>query len=115
MNLFWIFPRWAEGEAARGVSSHGEIETMRSFCGSGCRPAGMMLGMNPLRPGDSRTLTVVLSESDWRALRNVEPDAVGWLHERIQERLGRPESRIKPAGRPSGAPSSGAGWGEDLY
>jgi hypothetical protein len=34
----------------------------------------------------SRTLTVVLSESDWQALRAVEPDAVGWLQERIRER-----------------------------
>ena len=29
----------------------------------------------------SRTLTVVLSETDWRALRAVEPDAVGWLQQ----------------------------------
>ncbi len=35
----------------------------------------------------TRTLTVVLRESDWRALRAAEPDAIGWLHARIQERL----------------------------
>ena len=88
---------------------------MRSFCGSARLPPGMISIMIPPRAIDSRTLTVVLSESDWRALRDVEPDAVGWLHGRIQERLGRPESSVKPAGRASGAASSGAGWGEDLY
>ena len=75
--------------------------------------------MSHLRPANSRALTVVLSESDWRALREVEPDAVGWLHERIRERLGTRSSDVKPAGRPGGAPpssaASGAGWGEDLY
>jgi hypothetical protein len=35
----------------------------------------------------TRTLTVVLPESDWRALRTVEPDAVGWLQLQIRERL----------------------------
>jgi hypothetical protein len=38
-------------------------------------------------------LTVVLNESDWRAFRAVEPDAIGWLHERIQERLGARSSQ----------------------
>jgi hypothetical protein len=37
---------------------------------------------------ETRTLTVVLPESEWRALRSVEPDAIGWLQERIRERLG---------------------------
>ena len=63
----------------------------------------------------SRTLTVVLSESDWRALREVEPDAVGWLQERIRERLGTTDSPDqKPAAshRSTGNP---AGWGEDVY
>jgi hypothetical protein len=36
----------------------------------------------------TRTLTIVLPESEWHALRNVEPDAIGWLQERIRERLG---------------------------
>ena len=60
----------------------------------------------------SRTLTVVLSESDWQALRAVEPDAVGWLHERIRERLGSVAPDEKPA-----APlrQSVSGWSEDVY
>ena len=62
----------------------------------------------------SRTLTVVLSESDWRALREVEPDAVGWLHERIRERLGTaaPDQKPVTSHRPT---SSSSGWGEDVY
>ena len=105
-----MFVRRPKGKAACPVSSHVEIEAIRSFCGTAGPAPGMILVMIPPRPNDSRTLTVVLSESDWRALRVVEPDAVGWLHERIQERLGRPESDVKPVGRPSGS-----GWGEDLY
>ena len=35
----------------------------------------------------TRTLALVLPESDWRALREVEPDAVKWLQARIRERL----------------------------
>ena len=46
----------------------------------------------------SRTLTVVLPESDWQALRAVEPDAVGWLHERIRERLGAAAPEPAPVG-----------------
>ncbi len=35
----------------------------------------------------TRSLTIVLPESDWKALRTAEPDAIGWLHARIRERL----------------------------
>jgi hypothetical protein len=67
----------------------------------------------------SRTLTVVLSESEWQALRAVEPDAVGWLQERIRERLGT--AAPGPAGndeKPAAshrAPASASGWGEDVF
>ena len=62
----------------------------------------------------SRTLTVVLPESDWQALRAVEPDAVGWLHERIRERLGAtaPAQTAPASQRPADAP---AGWDQDQY
>ena len=60
----------------------------------------------------SRTLTVVLSETDWQALRSVEPDAVGWLQQRIRERIGTPAPDQKPAAT---RPANQAGWGEDLY
>lgn len=36
---------------------------------------------------DTRTLTVVLPEADWRALRQAEPDAVAWIHQQIRTRL----------------------------
>jgi hypothetical protein len=62
----------------------------------------------------SRTLTVVLSESDWRALREVEPDAVGWLQERIRERLGTAAPDQQPVTSHRLATSS-SGWGEDVY
>ena len=36
----------------------------------------------------TRTLTIVLPESDWKALRTAEPDAIGWLQAQIRRRLG---------------------------
>ncbi len=36
----------------------------------------------------TRTLTIVLPESDWQALRTAEPDAIGWLQAQIRRRLG---------------------------
>jgi hypothetical protein len=35
----------------------------------------------------TRTLTLVLPESDWKALRAAEPDAIGWLRAQIEQRL----------------------------
>jgi hypothetical protein len=61
----------------------------------------------------SRTLTVVLSESDWQALRAVEPDAVGWLQERIRERLGSVTHDEKSAA-PHRDPTP-SGWDEDVF
>ena len=46
----------------------------------------------------SRTLTLVLSENDWRALRDAEPDAVAWLQQQIRNRLATPQV---PLARPS--------------
>lgn len=43
--------------------------------------------MNEYKGSVTRTLTIVLPEPEWRALRHAEPDAIGWLHERIRERL----------------------------
>jgi hypothetical protein len=61
----------------------------------------------------TRTLTIVLPESDWRALRTVEPDAIGWLQERIRERLDSPG----PARRfdTPAVPTSESWWGDDEY
>ena len=56
----------------------------------------------------TRTLTLVLPESEWRALREAEPDSVGWLQARIRERLSP-----SPAAKPSAAPSEA--WAGDDY
>ena len=48
----------------------------------------------------TRTLTIELPESDWAALRSVEPDAIGWLQGRIRERLrGVGRRRTRPSFR----------------
>jgi hypothetical protein len=35
----------------------------------------------------TRSLTLVLTEEEWRALRDAEPDAVGWLQRQVRARL----------------------------
>jgi len=73
--------------------------------------------MTHLRTPSSRSLTVVLSESEWRALRDVEPDAVGWLQDRIRERLGSAgPSDVKASGMkfPTVATEESC-WGDDEY
>ena len=64
----------------------------------------------------TRTLTIELPESEWAALRSVEPDAIGWLQGRIRERL-RASGGAEPSGRfePASRPSSHAFWGADEY
>ncbi|MGH9370017.1 MAG: hypothetical protein ACRD15_00630 [Vicinamibacterales bacterium] len=73
--------------------------------------------MSHLRTPSSRTLTVVLSETEWRALREVEPDAVGWLQDRIRERLGTVgHAEAKANGTPVPTAATAAScWGDDEY
>ena len=47
----------------------------------------------------TRTLTLVLQESEWRALRDVEPDAVAWLQSQIRSRLAADDA-TRPTPRP---------------
>jgi hypothetical protein len=56
----------------------------------------------------TRTLTLVLPESEWRALRDAEPDAVAWLHSQIRNRLLPGEER-----RPQTIRSNDAAWDEE--
>ena len=42
---------------------------------------------------ETRTLTIVLPEAEWRALRAQEPDAIGWLQAQIKSRLEDPSSK----------------------
>jgi hypothetical protein len=63
----------------------------------------------------TRSLTIVLPESQWHALRSVEPDAVGWLQECIRERLSAQSGTSRRQQEP--APRSGpeSYWGGDEY
>jgi hypothetical protein len=60
----------------------------------------------------TRTLTIVLPESDWRALRAAEPDAVAWLQARIRERLASESGSASYAASTS---VSSDNWAEDEY
>ena len=44
----------------------------------------------------TRTLTIVLPESEWQALRTAEPDAIGWLQAQIRRRLGPADNEPAP-------------------
>lgn len=60
---------------------------------------------------DTRPLTLVLSEAEWRALRTVEADPVGWLKLQVRRRLsgesdGREEGRPAANEAPSGSASA---------
>jgi hypothetical protein len=62
----------------------------------------------------TRTLTIVLPESDWHALRAAEPDAVGWLQARIRERLATTGAATREYA-PADAKTSESFWGDDDY
>ncbi|HEY2934712.1 MAG TPA: hypothetical protein VGK99_23510 [Acidobacteriota bacterium] len=36
---------------------------------------------------NQRIITITLSESDWRAFLNIQPQPVAWLKEKIREQL----------------------------
>lgn len=44
----------------------------------------------------TRSLTLVLPEEEWRALRDAEPDALGWLQTQIRNRLSSVRQEQKP-------------------
>jgi hypothetical protein len=72
--------------------------------------------MTHLRTPSSRTLTVVLTETEWRALREVEPDAVGWLQQQIRDRLGAAASSEAQLNGPfPSAETASTCWGDDEY
>ncbi len=56
----------------------------------------------------TRTLTIVLPESEWQALRTAEPDAIGWLQKQIRQRLGDQSNA-------DGRSSSSSSWADDDY
>ena len=76
---------------------------MCNFCGTGTEGSAIIRPMVNFSGAPTRTLTLVLAEADWRALRAAEPDAVAWLHSQIRERLASQSADSSPFG---GAPAS---------
>ena len=67
-------------------STHGSDE-ISMLATHNARPYHRLMLPSELTQDHTRTLTLVLRESEWRALRDVEPDAVGWLQLQIRHRL----------------------------
>jgi hypothetical protein len=72
----------------------------------------------------TRTLTLVLPEDDWKALRAAEPDAIGWLRAQIQNRLAEadgdtqsvPSAPWSSRSNPASTSTAETWWGnEDEY
>lgn len=71
--------------------------------------------MTHLESTATRTLTIVLPEDDWRALRAAEPDAIAWLQARIRERLAATDSTAVGGYSPPTTPAADSWWGNDEY
>ena len=63
----------------------------------------------------TRTLTLVLPEADWKALRAAEPDAIGWLRAQIENRLAAPAAPSLRSSQASGTPAGSWRSNEDEY
>ncbi len=64
----------------------------------------------------TRTLTLVLPESDWKALRAAEPDAIGWLRTQIQNRLSGASAPWSSRANPDAVGPADSFWSnEDEY
>ena len=61
----------------------------------------------------TRTLTLVLPEEDWKALRAAEPDAIGWLRAQIQNRLAEPAAPWSSRSNPASAGAGESWWGNE--
>jgi hypothetical protein len=81
---------------------------------SGCSALVTFRSMMSSESTNTRTLTIVLPESDWRALRTAEPDAIGWIQQRIRERLALPDAPARRYDPPSAA-TADSWWGDDDY
>lgn len=66
-----------------------------------------------IEPRPTRTLTLVIQESDWHALRAAEPDAIGWLHSCIRERLATTGVASASRYAPPSAATADSWWGND--
>jgi hypothetical protein len=96
-----------------GRSSAAGIDSIRKLCAThGSRVSYDASIMNP-EANPTRTLTLVLPEADWKALREAEPDAIGWLRAQIQNRLATSGT---PWSNPSATSTAESWWGnEDEY
>lgn len=73
------------------------MAAMTFLCSFGRRCGAYDRRMLPTEITDTKILTLELPEADWRALRTIEPDAVGWLQTQIRTRLsGAPPRRPSP-------------------
>jgi hypothetical protein len=80
------------------------------------RPFPIMRSMINAESNPTRTLTLVLPEADWKALRAAEPDAIGWLRAQIQNRLAVPSAPWSSRSNPTSATTAESWWGnEDEY
>ena len=59
----------------------------------------------------TRTLTIVLPEAEWQALRTAEPDAIGWLQAQIRQRLGEKT----PSNRGASGSTTSESYADDDY
>jgi len=88
------------------------IDSIRKLCAThGTRVTYDASIMNP-ESNPTRTLTLVLPEADWKALREAEPDAIGWLRTQIQNRLATSGAAWSA---PSGASTAESWLNEDEY
>ena len=91
------------------------MQPMRNFCATRLSRDHTLGAMTKLDAREvTRTLTIVLPEAEWHALRNVEPDAIGWLQQRIRERLGS-QSKSPLSLEPSSKSTSDSYRGGDEY
>ena len=102
--------RGAHGYPMRAAHCRHE-KTLRDAPGRPLYHAAMING----QPVSTRTLTLVLPEADWRALREAEPDAIAWLHARIRERLAAPEPPPLTGRHIPSAATADNWWGNDDY
>jgi len=72
---------------------------MRKLCATWMVRRPIITSMLSTETPYTRTLTLVLQESEWRALRDVEPDAVAWLQSQIRSRLAADDA-TRPTPRP---------------
>jgi hypothetical protein len=91
------------------------MDAIRKLCAALIHPAGIILFMMTSESTATRTLTIVLPESEWRALRTAEPDAIGWLQAQIRQRLSSDSGSTQAGSTAKAAGSSESYWGHDDY